>query len=81
MELRELKETLEIAAEEARGLLTERRRLLDSADTIATFAEEMSESLKTSELTEDQGLRPLLCQGGTGQARQGRHPLLHTHAG
>ena len=52
MELRELKETLEIAAEEARGLLTERRRLLDSADTIATFAEEMSEFLKTSELTE-----------------------------
>ena len=52
MELRERKETLEIAAEEARGLLTERRRLLDSADTIATFAEEMSESLKTSELTE-----------------------------
>ena len=51
MELRERKETLEIAAEEARGLLTERWRLLDSADTIATFAEEMSEFLKTSELT------------------------------
>ena len=52
MELRERKETLEVAAEEARGLLKERRQLLDSADTIATFAEEMSEFLKTSELTE-----------------------------
>ena len=36
----------------ARGLLKERRQLLDSADTIATFAEEMSDFLKTSELTE-----------------------------
>ena len=52
VELRERKETLEVAAEEARGLLTERRQLLDSADTIATFAEEMSDFLKTSELTE-----------------------------
>ena len=52
VELRERKETLEVAAEEARGLLKERRQLLDSADTIATFAEEMSDFLKTSELTE-----------------------------
>ena len=52
VELRERKETLEVAAEEARGLLKERRELLDSADTIATFAEEMSDFLKTSELTE-----------------------------
>ena len=51
-EHRERKEKLEIAAEEARGLLAERRQFLDSADTIATFAEEMSEFLKTSELTE-----------------------------
>ncbi len=51
-EHRERKEKLEVAAEEARALLAERRQLLDSADTIATFAEEMSESLKTSELTE-----------------------------
>ena len=49
---RERKEKLEIAAEEARALLAERRVMLDSADTIATFAEEMSEFLKTSELTE-----------------------------
>ncbi len=46
------KEKLEVAAEEAGVLLKERRQFLDSADTIAAFAEEMSEFLKTSELTE-----------------------------
>ena len=51
-EHRERKEKLEVAAEEARGLLSERRQFLDSADTIAAFAAEMSEFLKTSELTE-----------------------------
>ncbi len=51
-EHRERKEKLEVAAEEARALLAERRVMLDSADVIATFAEEMSEFLKTSELTE-----------------------------
>ena len=33
-------------------MLSDRRQFLDSADTIATFAAEMSEFLKTSELTE-----------------------------
>ena len=51
-EHRERKEKLEVAAEEARGLLAEQRKFLDSADTIAAFAAEMSEFLKTSELTE-----------------------------
>ena len=51
-EHRERKEKLEIAAEEARAMLAERRVMLDSADTIATFAADMSEFLKTSELTE-----------------------------
>ena len=51
-EHRERKEKLESAAEEARALLAERRVMLDSADVIATFAEEMSEFLKTSELTQ-----------------------------
>ena len=51
-EHRERKEKLEVAAEEARSLLAERRALLDSADIIADFAEEMGEFLKTSELTE-----------------------------
>ena len=51
-EHRERKEKLEIAAEEARALLAERRHFLDSADVIASYAEEMSEFLKSSELTE-----------------------------
>ena len=51
-EHRERKEKLEIAAEEARAILAERRVMLDSADTIATIAADMSEFLKTSELTE-----------------------------
>ena len=52
VELRERKEKLEVAAEGARGLFSERRQFLDSADTVATFAAEMSDFLKTSELTE-----------------------------
>ena len=52
VELRERKEKLEVATEEARALLKERRQFLDSADTIAAFAAEMSDFLKTSELTE-----------------------------
>ena len=51
-EHRERKERLEIAAEEARTVLSERRSVLDSADTIAAFAAEMSEFLKTSEITD-----------------------------
>ena len=52
VELRERKENLESAADEARAVLAERRQYLDSADTVAAFAEEMSEFLTTSELTE-----------------------------
>ena len=52
VELRERKENLESAADEARAVLAERRQYLDSADTIAAFTEEMSEFLTTSELTE-----------------------------
>ena len=51
-EHRDRQHQLEIAAQEARSMLAERRAVLDSADTIAAFAEEMSEFLKTSELTE-----------------------------
>ena len=49
---RERQQRLELAAEEARALLGERREMLDSADTIAAFARDMSEFLTTSELTE-----------------------------
>ena len=52
VELRERKEKLEVAAEEARAMLSQHREVLDDVDTIAAFAEEMSEFLKTSELTE-----------------------------
>ena len=51
-EHRERQQQLEIAAEEARAMLADRRVVLDSADTIAAFAQEMGEFLKTSELTE-----------------------------
>ena len=51
-EHRERKEKLEIAAGGARALLSDRRQFLESADTIAAFAAEMSDFLKTSELTE-----------------------------
>ena len=51
-ELRERREKLEQAAEEARAILAERRALLDRAETIAAFAADMSEFLRTSELTE-----------------------------
>ena len=49
---RHRREQLEAAAEEARAELAERRELLDSADTIATFAADMSAFLRTRELTE-----------------------------
>ena len=51
-EHRERQAQLELAAEEARAVLAERRVLLDSADTIASFASDMSDFLRTSELTE-----------------------------
>ena len=52
LEHRHRREQLEAAAEEARAVPSQRRELLDGADVIAAFASEMSEFLKTSELTE-----------------------------
>ena len=49
---RDRQQQLEVAAEEARAVLAERRDLLDRADTIATFAQDMGEFLRTSEITE-----------------------------
>ena len=51
-EHRERQEQLEIAAEEARFILAERRALLDSADAIASYAVRMSKFLQTCEYTE-----------------------------
>ena len=52
LEHRHRREQLEAAAEDARDVLSQRRELLDSADTIAAFAADMSQFLRTSELTE-----------------------------
>ena len=79
-EHRERKEMLEVAADEARGLLGERRRFLDSADNIATFARGNERVPQDQRTHRDQSLRPVLRQGGRGQNRQGHHNLLHTHA-
>ena len=51
-EHRERQEKLEIAAEEARALLSERRAMLDNVDTIAAFAQDMSRFLTESPITE-----------------------------
>ena len=51
-EHRDRQAQLEDAVYEARAELAARRGMLDSADTVAAFAEEMGKFLKTSELTE-----------------------------
>ncbi len=51
-EHRERQEKLEIAAEKARALLSERREVLDDVQTITAYAQDMSEFLNESELTE-----------------------------
>ena len=51
-EHRERKEKLEAAAEEARAMLSERRVTLDKVETITAYANELSEVLRTSEITE-----------------------------
>ena len=50
-EHRERKEKLEVAAEEARAILSKRRVTLDKVETITAFARDLSDQLKTSELT------------------------------
>ena len=51
-EHRERKEKLEAAAEEAKAILSKRRVTLDKVETITAFARDMSEYLKTSDLTQ-----------------------------
>ena len=51
-EHRERQERLASAAEEARALLSERREVLDDVDTITVFAQDMSDFLMESDLTE-----------------------------
>ena len=49
---KEQEEKLEIAAEETRALLYERRKVLDDMDTIAAYAQDMRDFLLKSDLTE-----------------------------
>ena len=51
-EHKERRERLEEAASEARAGLSERRTVLDDVQTITAYAQEMSEFLQTSEITE-----------------------------
>ena len=51
-EHRERQERLEIAAEEVRSLLSERRHILDDVETITIFAQDMSRFLTESPITE-----------------------------
>ena len=51
-EHRERQRRLEASAEEARAILSQRREVLDDVETITTYAQDMSEFLKDSELTE-----------------------------
>ena len=78
---RERQERLEATAEEARALLSQRRVVLDDVKTITAYAEDMSEFLNESELTERQGLHRELRQGDRGPAGQRRGALLNPHAG
>ncbi len=51
-EHRERQEHLEDAAADARAILSQRRAVLDDVNTIAAYAQDMSEFLNESELTE-----------------------------
>ena len=51
-EHRERQERLEDVAADARAILSQRRAVLDDVNTIAAYAQDMSEFLKESELTE-----------------------------
>ena len=49
---KERQERLELAADEARARLKDRRALLDSVEVITAYAREMNEFLRTSQVTE-----------------------------
>ena len=79
-EHRDRKEKLEVAAQEARAILKQRRVTLDRMETITAFAKDMSGYLRTSELTESRAfIRSFVKEI---EVRPGRAiDLLHTHAG
>ncbi|MCY3734106.1 MAG: recombinase family protein [Chloroflexi bacterium] len=75
-EHKQRKEQLEQAADESRRMLTERRELLDSAELVAAFAEEMGEFPATSELTETRAFLRTFIQGI--EVRPGRALIRYT---
>ena len=79
-EHRERKERLEIAAEEARTALSERRSVLDSADTIAAFAQDMSRFLRESDFTETRSFISSFVKEIAVGPGKGDDPLCHPHA-
>ena len=70
----ERQERLETAVEDARSALAERRAVLDSVETITAFAQEMSEFLRTSDLTESKAfinsfVKEIVIKPGTATVR------------
>ena len=62
-------------------MLAERRVLLDSAETVAACAEEMSEFPRYQRERGDTGVRALLREGDPGAARASHDPLHDPAAG
>ena len=79
-EHRDRQERLEDAALDARATLSQRRAVLDDVDTIAAYAQEMSEFLRESKMTERRAFIETLRQGDRRHARQCLHALRHPHA-
>ena len=63
-EHREKLEKLEIAAADARSMLSERRVVLDDVETITAYARDMSEFLMESDLTETRSFVRSFVKGG-----------------
>ena len=75
-ELRDRQERLEDEASAARAILTQRRSVLDDVNTIETYAKDMRDFLKQSELTERKAFIPVVRQGDRRHARR-RPPQIH----
>ena len=80
-EHRERKEKLEVAAEEARAMLLERRVPLDKVETISAYAKELSEVLRTSEITETRAFIQSFVKEIDVRPGESGDSLHNTHAG
>ena len=79
-EHRERRERLEEAAADARATLSQRTAVLDDAETIAAYAQDMTAVPERERDDRTQGLRRDLRQGGRRHARQRPDALYHPHA-